>query len=169
VTFLGGLHWPPNLDGVSWFVNNVWPRVSRALPLAVLTLIGRHGRGPKLPAHAHRVEVTGYVSDPQRFLAETAVFIVPIRSGAGMRVKILDAWCWGLPVVSTTTGAEGLRAEHTRNLLIADDAESFATAVVQVFSDRRLAERLVECGRATVEEHYDWQHVYRAWDTVYAA
>jgi glycosyltransferase involved in cell wall biosynthesis len=168
VTFLGGLHWPPNLDGVSWFLEHVWPKVAVALPSAVMTLIGRQGRGRlPLPARARRVEVTGYVSDPHRYLSETAVFVVPLRAGAGMRVKILDAWCWGLPVVSTTIGAEGLQAKPGENLLIADDEEGLARAVISAFGNRRLAQRLAEGGRATVETHYDWRHVYRAWDAVY--
>jgi glycosyltransferase involved in cell wall biosynthesis len=170
ITFLGGLHWPPNAEGVSWFIDHVWPKVAAALPPAVLTLIGKQGRCRlRVPASTRRVEVTGYVTDPRRYLAETAVFIVPLRVGAGMRVKILDAWCWGLPVVSTAIGAEGLKASHGNNLLIADDAEAFTTAVVDAFGNRRLAQRLADAGRATVEMHYDWRNVYRAWDAVYGS
>jgi glycosyltransferase involved in cell wall biosynthesis len=169
VTFLGGLHWPPNAEAVSWFANTIWPRVARALPPAVLTLIGKHGRTPvTVPPNLPRVEIAGYVSDPERLLAETAVFIVPLRAGAGMRVKILDAWCWGLPVVSTAIGAEGLKASHGDNLLIADDADGFSDAVVTAFSNRHLAQRLADGGRSTVEQHYDWQRVYKAWDEIYA-
>ena len=145
VTFLGGMHWPPNREGVSWFLDNVWEQIATAVPSAVLTLIGKQGRRPlSVAAGTHRVEITGYVGDLKRYLAETAVFIVPLRSGAGMRVKILDAWCWGLPVVSTTLGAEGLKATPGENLLTADDAESFANAVVKALRDRRLARRLAD-------------------------
>lgn len=168
ITFLGGMHWPPNMEGVSWFVENVWPRVARAVPSAVLTLVGKNG-SKKLsdPYDAHRVEVTGYVDDPHKYLSETAAFVVPLHSGAGMRVKILDAWCWGMPVVSTTVGAEGLKAQHGENLLIADDADAFAESVVRVCQDSRMAQRLVDNGRSTVEMHYDWKHIYQAWDRVY--
>jgi glycosyltransferase involved in cell wall biosynthesis len=162
------MHWPPNAEGVAWFLENVWPRVARVVPLAVLTLIGKQGsRGLHVPEHAGRVEAPGYVGNLQQYLAETAVFIVPLRSGAGMRVKILDAWCWGLPVVSTTVGAEGLRAGHGENLLMADDEKAFAEAVITVFKDRRIAGRLADNGRSTVETHYDWKTVYTAWDRVY--
>lgn len=168
VTFLGGMHWPPNMEGVSWFVKNVWPRVARAVPSAVLTLIGKQGsKELSYLQDAPRVEVTGYVADPQRYLSETAAFIVPLHSGAGMRVKILDAWCWGLPVVSTTVGAEGLKAMDGENLLIADDAEAFAASVINVIQNQRMATRLADNGRSTVEKHYDWKHVYQAWDQVY--
>jgi glycosyltransferase involved in cell wall biosynthesis len=167
VTFMGGMHWPPNAEGASWFVSKVWPQVARALPSALLTLVGKDGARAVPGAVAPRVEVTGYVGDPTRYLAETAVFVVPLHSGAGMRVKILDAWCWGLPVVSTTVGAEGLTVAAGDNLLLADDAGAFADAVIRVFQDRRTAERLADRGRDTVERHYDWKQVYKAWDQVY--
>jgi hypothetical protein len=168
VTFLGGMHWPPNAEGVAWFVERVWPGVSKAVPSAVLTLIGK-GAPKKLCQQwpGSGIEVTGYVGDLERYLSETAAFIVPLRSGAGMRVKILDAWCWGLPVVSTSVGAEGIRTVHGENLLIADDEHSFADCLVQLMQERALAQRLSENGRAAVEMLYDWRNVYRAWDQIY--
>ena len=84
-----------------------------------------------------------------------------------MRVKIIDAWSWGLPIVSTTIGAEGLAYRDGENLLLADAAETFAGAVVRILSDAELGQRLGAAGRATVEKCYDWRHVYGAWDTVY--
>jgi glycosyltransferase involved in cell wall biosynthesis len=168
ITFLGGLHWPPNGEGIAWFLDKVWPRVADAVPSAVLTVIGKGGeRAVQRPYEARRVEVTGYVEDPRRYLSETAVFIVPLLSGAGMRVKILDAWCWGLPIVSTTIGAEGLRAIHDDNLMLADEDHAFAQAVIHIINDRRTARRLADQGRETVERYYDWRTVYQAWDKVY--
>jgi glycosyltransferase involved in cell wall biosynthesis len=168
VTFLGGMHWPPNAEGVSWFAQQVWPRVARAVPAAVLTLIGK-GAPKRLRRQSlgTRIEVTGYLSDLERYLSETAAFIVPLRSGAGMRVKILDAWSWGLPVVSTTVGAEGISTIDGENLLIADDEETFADSLIRVMQESNLARRLSENGRTTVETLYDWRRVYKAWDQVY--
>ena len=105
--------------------------------------------------------------DLQPYLSETAAFIVPLRSGAGMRVKILDAWNWGLPVVSTSVGADGIRAVHDDNILIADDAESFSSGILRILQDRKLSRRLSENGRSTVESLYDWRKLYPAWDGVY--
>lgn len=168
VTFLGGLHWPPNQEGAAWFLDRVWPRIAAAVPSAVFTVLGRSGASALPQARNHqRVEVTGYVSDPQPYLADTAAFVVPLKSGAGMRVKILDAWCWGVPVVSTTVGAEGLLASDDDNALIADDEASFADAVIRLANDQRLGRRLAESGRATVERHYDWRTVYAGWERVY--
>jgi glycosyltransferase involved in cell wall biosynthesis len=168
ITFVGGMHWPPNAEGVSWFVEKIWPKVTFAVPSAVLTLIGK-GTPKKLGrlGAGSNVELAGYVSDLERHLSETAAFIVPLRSGAGMRVKILDAWSWGLPVISTSLGAEGIKTTAGENLLVADDEESFANSLIQVMRDRNLARRLSENGRTTVETLYDWKNVYKAWDQIY--
>ncbi len=168
VTFVGGMHWPPNAEGIAWFVNKVWPKVTLAAPSAVLTLIGK-GTPKKLSrlGRGSNVEVAGYVPNLEQYLSETAAFIVPLRSGAGMRVKILDAWSWGLPVVSTSLGAEGIKIAAGENLLVADDEESFANSLIQVMRDRNLARRLTENGRTTVETLYNWKTVYKAWDQIY--
>ena len=84
-----------------------------------------------------------------------------------MRVKILDAWCWGLPIVSTTVGAEGIDIAPGENILVADEPRAFADALVRVLQDESLASRIASNGRAMVEARYDWRTVYRAWDQVY--
>jgi glycosyltransferase involved in cell wall biosynthesis len=165
VTFLGGIHWPPNAEAVRWFAERVWPKVAAAVPESVFTVIGkgspgRLGDGP-------RITLTGYVPELSPYLAETAAFVVPLLTGAGMRVKILDAWCWALPVVSTSIGAEGLKGVHGENLLMADEPEAFAESVIRVLTDDREAARLAGGGRATVEASYDWRRVYGAWDQIY--
>ncbi len=146
VTFVGGMHWPPNADGISWFADEVWPRVIRELPDARLTVIGK-----RPPASLERLggscDVVGFAPSLEQYLAETSVFVVPLRSGAGMRVKILDAWCWGVPVVSTTLGAEGLRVRAGENLLLGDTDEALAGAVVEVARNPELADRLIRGGR----------------------
>ena len=176
VTFLGGLHWPPNAEGILWFTRHAWPHVQAAIPEACLTVIGKDPpKEIRNPQSAIRnLHVTGYVDDPTPYLAETAVFIVPLHAGGGMRVKILDAWCWGLPVVTTTIGAEGLRVRDGENACVVAGlpteprtAEAFAQAVVRVLREPELAARLAAGGRRTVEAHYDWRKVYRAWDEVY--
>lgn len=165
VTFLGGLHWPPNAAGIIWFAREVWPQVSAQCPDAVLTVIGKNP--PAELSAVAGIEVTGYVDDPKPYLRETAVFIVPLLAGGGMRVKILDAWCWGLPVVSTTIGAEGIGYTEGRQLILADDPAEYALAVARVLQNRSLADSLLSSGRSLVEQGYDWQTVYRQWDEVY--
>jgi len=85
-----------------------------------------------------------------------------------MRVKILDAWSWGLPVVSTSIGAEGIRIHDGQNLRLADDPASFAAAVIEVVENPQLAENLSVGGRQTLESHYDWRKTYPAWNRIYS-
>jgi glycosyltransferase involved in cell wall biosynthesis len=134
------------------------------VPDAVLTVIGKN---PPASLGGKGVEVTGYVVDLAPYLAETSAFIVPLHAGGGMRVKILDAWSWGLPVVSTTIGAEGIKVDPGEDILVADTAQSFAQAVIQVLKDPILAQHLAQNGRRTVTKEYDWRIVYPAWDKVY--
>ncbi len=166
ITFLGGLHWPPNAAGIAWFIREVWPQVRATCPDAVLTIIGK-SPPDELDGRAPGIEVTGYVDDPTPFLMETAVFIVPLHAGGGMRVKILDAWTWGLPVISTTIGAEGIECRDGEDMIIADTAASFAADVHRVMTDSSLAGRVAEAGRATAESSYDWASIYPAWNAIY--
>ncbi len=164
VTFLGGLHWPPNAQGIVWFAKNVFPKIRARVPDAVLTVIGKN---PPAELTGDGVEVTGYVEDLMPLLAETRVFVVPLHAGGGMRVKIIDAWCWELPIVSTTIGAEGIAVHHEKDILIADTAETFTEAVVQVLQSPELQQSLAENGRRAVEQQYNWRTIYTQWDEVY--
>jgi glycosyltransferase involved in cell wall biosynthesis len=170
VTFLGGLHYPPNSQGVLWFAEHIFPKILAQSPDAVLTIIGK--QPPAELANFNippaNLEVTGYVDDPKPFLAETAAFIVPLLAGGGMRVKILDAWCWGLPIVSTTIGAEGIASTDGQDILIADDPAHFAEQVVCLLRDPGLNATIAAGGRRSAEQLYDWRTVYKAWDAVYA-
>jgi glycosyltransferase involved in cell wall biosynthesis len=168
VTHVGSMYWPPNVEGLAWFRQEVWPRIRSQIPEAQLTLIGKRPPERLLGWDEEAdVDVLGYVEDLQPYLAETAVFIVPLHAAGGMRVKILDAWCWGLPIVSTTIGAEGIAIRYGENILIADTAAGFAQAVVEVLQDGRVQQRLRTEGRRWVEQRYDWRCVYGAWDDVY--
>jgi glycosyltransferase involved in cell wall biosynthesis len=100
-------------------------------------------------------------------LEQAGAFIVPLFSGSGMRVKIVDGWRWGLPVVSTTIGAEGIACQPGENILVADTPLDFAQAVFDVLTQPELAQRLRQAGRRWVEGRYDWRQVYPAWDVIY--
>lgn len=169
VLHLGTMFWPPNVEGVVWFGREVWPRVKAAVPGARLTIAGKNPPGEVLALAADpAVRVTGYVADPGPYLEQAGAFIVPLFAGSGMRVKIVDGWRWGLPVISTTIGAEGIEYREGENILIADEAEGFAAAVVRVLRDGGLNRALRVNGRRWVEERYDWRRIYPAWDEVYS-
>jgi glycosyltransferase involved in cell wall biosynthesis len=170
VLFVGGMHWPPNAEGVAWFAREALPRLLSRQPGTRFVAVGKSppaGLGEGLPAGA--VQAPGYVDETEPYWRQSRVFVVPLLAGGGMRVKILDAWARGMPVVSTTVGAEGLAYTPGEDILIADDGPAFAEAVAQVLADDGLARRLAAGGRRTVEQGYAWRRVYPAWDVVYAA
>ena len=169
VTFLGGLHYPPNAQGICWFAKQVFPKVLERVPDAILTVIGKQPPADLSTAGipAQNLEVTGFVDDPAPLLAETAVFVVPLHAGGGMRVKILDAWTWGLPMVSTTVGAEGIMTKSGNNIVIADTPESFAEATVRMLAKPIWAQEIADAGRHWVETHYNWRTTYQQWGSIY--
>jgi polysaccharide biosynthesis protein PslH len=169
ITALGVMFWPPNAEGVLWFAQDIWPRIRAQQPQLTFTVVGKNPPDYLAQLHGtHGIEVLGFVSEIEPILAETAVFVVPLRAGGGMRVKILDTWSWGLPIVSTAIGAEGIDIRDGENILIADTPDTFSAAVLRATSETNLNQQLRHNGRRWVEEKYDWKTVYRAWDDVYA-
>jgi glycosyltransferase involved in cell wall biosynthesis len=162
VAFLGPTYMFPNRDAVEFFLADAWPIVQQHCPESTFHLIGKNSSEDKVRFESHRgVTCNGHVPDIRPHLAEAAVSIVPIRVGGGTRLKILDAWSMGKAVVSTSVGCEGLEVVDGRNILIRDEPEKFAAAVVQVLRDYDLRERLGNEARKTAEERYAWRVVGR--------
>jgi glycosyltransferase involved in cell wall biosynthesis len=168
VLFLGSMDWEPNVDAVEYFCGDIWPRVRRAVPEARFRIVGRrpHPRVRRLASDS--VEVTGTVPSVLEHLEQTAVFVVPLRVGGGTRLKIFEAMAAGRGVVSTTVGAEGLDVRHGRDLLLADDAETFADHVVTLLGDRHRRRRL-ERAAAELASRYDWPVITRQFESVLEA
>jgi glycosyltransferase involved in cell wall biosynthesis len=163
VVFLGSMDWEANVDGVDYFCREVWPEVLRAVPGARFRIVGRnpHPRVKRLASAS--VEVTGTVPSVIEHLREAAVFVVPLRVGGGTRLKIFEAMAMGKAVVSTSIGAEGLEVEHGRDLLLADDAQSFTDSVITLLRDRELRARFEEAARRLAAQH-DWSVVTRRFE-----
>jgi glycosyltransferase involved in cell wall biosynthesis len=163
------MFYPPNVEGVHWFSREVFPLVRRMLPETLLRIVG--SRPPQRIAQlAHPtsgIVVTGYVADLKPVLRQSGVLIVPVHSGSGMRVKILEAFARGIPVVSTRVGVEGIDASSGEHLLVADEPRDFARAVVELLRDRATASRLAHAARQFVEANYDWRRALSGLDEVY--
>lgn len=171
IVHIGTMYWPPNINGITWFLEDIYPQIKAQIPEVRCTLIG--SRPPESIIQRSQVDrtltVTGYVEDPLPFLEDSSMMIVPIRAGGGMRVKILNALSQGIPMVSTTVGCEGIRVTHERDILVADDAKSFAQACVRLLTDYELNQRLTKAGRLTAEQFYDYRQACRPLDDIYAA
>lgn len=166
ILFIGGMHWPPNAEGVTWFIKEVLPQLNKDHPQTSFVAIGK--QPPKVSkASQANVFTPGYIGNLDSQWESARVFVVPLRAAGGMRVKILDAWAKGIPVVSTTIGAEGITYHSPRDILIADTAKDFADALHQIFTDNNLAQSLSYNGRRTLEDCYDWRKIYPAWESLY--
>jgi glycosyltransferase involved in cell wall biosynthesis len=165
LAFVGHFGHPPNVDAVTFLVDQVLPRVNRPVRLRIL------GRGvtPDVAALARPgvVEITGAVDDVRPHLAAARIVVAPVRFGTGMRGKVLEALAMARPVVTTRLGAEGLGAVSGQHLLLADGADDFAQAVLRLLDDGALAARLGSEGRRLVERHFDWDAVAIAHEEIY--
>jgi len=169
ILHLGTMFWPPNVAGVLWFAREALPLIHRELPEVRFVVVGKNPPAEVRALTADsRVEVIGYVADPEPYLAAADAFVVPLHAAAGMRVKIVDGWLWGLPIVATPIGAEGIEVRDGENILIAGDAAAFAAAVLRLLNDPPLNDRLRAAGRAWVEAKYAWQVAYQQVDDVYS-
>ena len=156
VLFIGDLSWPPNADGVRWLLSSVWPRVRSRRPGARLAIVGRSAPADLLRESGPDVVFAGEGGDARAYWLDAAVAAVPLLSGGGTRLKILEAAATGVPVVSTRVGAEGLDFPDESEILRRDDSESFADAVVSLLADRVAAGRQAAAARARVEAQYGW-------------
>lgn len=163
LVFTGAMDWYPNEDGIVHFLDSVLPAIRREVPGASLTVVGRNPTARLVEAGARAgVRVTGTVDDVRPFVAEGAVYVVPLRVGGGTRLKIFEALAMGKAVVSTSIGAEGLPLEPGTHYIQADDPADFARAVVELLGQPERRRRLGAAGRALVEKRYSWAEVARA-------
>ncbi len=153
---MGGLNWFPNRDALDHLANDVLPFLRDRKATSTVTWVGHASPSERTSFAARGVQLTGYVDDVRPYVHDAACFIVPMRVGGGTRLKILDAWAMGKAVVSTSVGCEGLDAVDGYNILIRNDAESFAVAVKTVLGDADLRARLGTNARRTVESTYAW-------------
>jgi polysaccharide biosynthesis protein PslH len=162
VVFFGHLSYAPNVDGVTYFVQKIWPRVAEAHPEARLKIVGGMAPRSLQLLAAPRIELSGFVPDLRPHLAAAAAVVVPLRLGGGTRLKIVEAMAMGKAIVSTALGAEGIEAVPGRDLLIEDQPEAFADAVNRLLGDPELAARIGQSARRLAVERYSWAGAARA-------
>ena len=157
--FVGSMDYHANVDAVIWFARSVWPAISRRFPALEFQIVGR-SPGREIRALASgKIRVTGTVEDVRPFYAKALAVVVPMRVGAGTRLKILEAMAMGVPVISTTLGAEGIAVEHGKNILLADSEEQMIDALERVTNDCSFRRSLTQAARELVSRRYDWTSI----------
>jgi glycosyltransferase involved in cell wall biosynthesis len=155
--FSGTMGHPPNEEAMIFFCHHIFPKVLHRFPNAKLTIVGR-APSPSIEkwGKQHNIQVTGFVPDTRPYFEKAEVFIVPLLSGSGTRLKILEAMAMGKAIVSTSIGAEGIEYTHEKNIVIANDAEQFAESILTLFQNRDYRKKLEESAKLLVAEKYSW-------------
>jgi glycosyltransferase involved in cell wall biosynthesis len=165
LVFSGNMEYHPNVQAVAFFRAQVWPLLRERWPLLVWRLVGKNPQAVRrFTAGDPRIEVVGAVPDAIGELARSRVAIVPLLTGSGTRLKILEAWAAVLPVVSTGVGAEGLPVRDGETALLADTAADFAAAVTRLLACRELRQQLGQSGRMLLEKEFTWGTAWKKLD-----
>jgi len=157
--FIGGFRHPPNEDAVLFFVNDIFPRVTKSLPEARFIIVGSHVPPSIERLSSDRVVVRGFVPNVEPVFDSCRLTVAPLRYGAGVKGKVTQSLAWGVPAVATPVAAEGLGLVDGQHLLVASDPETFARRIVQVYGDEALWTRLSHGGRTHIDEHLGYESV----------
>jgi len=155
IAFIGSLDWLPNLEGLHWFLNQVFPLVLNVLPNVKFYIAGRNLKDAEQFKQHNSTQIVGEVDDAKAFIAAHSVFVVPLLSGSGMRIKIIEAMALKRAVVSTSLGAAGINYTKQKNIDIADEAMEFATAIIKLLQNKKAITAMGENAHKLVVEQYN--------------
>ncbi len=151
---LGAMDWGPNLEGILWFLDEVWPLIQKNFPQLKLYLAGRNMSADLFLKEHKNVVLVGEVDNAISFIRSKAIMIVPLLSGGGIRVKIIEGMALGKPIISTTLGAEGIHCINNKNILIADKPQQWVDAIAQLMNENTRNE-IATAARNHVSQHFD--------------
>ena len=155
MSFIGSLDWMPNIEGLQWFLQKVWPEAHKQWPSVRLHIAGRNTPDWLKSRPELGITVHGEVPDAADFINEHPLMVVPLLSGSGMRAKILEGMALGKVVITTRLGLEGIDAEPGKDVLVADNLDEFREALAMVLRDPQQLTRMGERARSLVSTHYD--------------
>lgn len=164
---LGSMNWMPNEEGIRWFVDEVWPLVHRRFPKTTLYLAGRMMPDWLKKLEKPGIEVVGEVDDARAFIHSKAVMVVPLLSGSGIRIKIIEGMALGKAIISTTIGAEGIRYTNDLDILIADTPEAYVAAMEKCFSGPGFCRELGNQARKLILEQHSLEVVVKKLESFY--
>ncbi len=154
--FIGALDWLPNQEGLTWFLDKVFHRLIAEMPELEFHIAGRNAPARFVKRlHHNRIIYHGEVDDAREFIQSYRIMVAPLLTGSGIRIKILEGMAMGRPVVTTSVGIEGIHAENKRDLLVADDPESFKDHLIRLVSEEEEATRLVTSARQLIQQNFD--------------
>ena len=152
---IGTMNWYPNEEGIRWMIDEVWPVVTKKLPGIEMHLAGRYMPEWLQKLSVPRITVDGEVSDVWEYMQQFSIMVVPLFSGSGIRIKIVEAMAAGKAIITTAIGAEGINYENGQHLLIAKDPKSFVDAIVRLYNDKALRDSLGKNARILIAKEHD--------------
>ncbi|MEM9990281.1 MAG: glycosyltransferase family 4 protein [Bacteroidota bacterium] len=155
ISFIGALDWMPNQDGLKWFLNAVWPKLHEAHPTLKLHIAGRHTPKDILHLAMSNVTIHGEVPDAKEFINAHSIMIVPLLSGSGIRVKILEGMALGKVVITTSVGMEGIDAQNDKEVLVADSATAFVDSISTCVNHQQRLEKIGRQARHLIVSEFD--------------
>lgn len=161
--YVGSLNWEANIDGLLWFLKQVWPGLKQNRPHLKLTIVGKNP-SQRLLTTAEPwpdIQFVGYVEDLEDYFTNSRVFIAPLLYGAGMKVKVINAMCRGIPIVTTSIGAEGLAVDNLKHLAIVDDPQVMINTIERLLADKTLWDQLSLHSRELIIEKYTWNQLFQ--------
>jgi len=159
--FIGALDWLPNQEGLLWFVRNLWQDIHVRFPELYLEIAGRnapHWLIRKLEEYPN-IKFYGEIDDAYQFISKRAVMLVPLFSGSGMRIKIIEGMALGKSIVTTTIGTEGIPTQHNKNILVADSAEKFKNEVIRLLTNKDLFDDIGIQASDFIQKEYNIQKI----------
>ncbi len=165
---IGTLDWFPNQEGVVWFLDHVWPEIKKQHPALPFSIAGRNAPS-WLEDHLKKQDVSylGEIEDAKKFIQETAIMVVPLFSGSGMRVKIIEGMALGKTIVTTAIGAEGIPVKHMENIVVEDTPEGFIKRIDQLIKDPGLFEAIGKNASQFIHEHFDNEKICQSLSDFY--
>jgi glycosyltransferase involved in cell wall biosynthesis len=156
LVFTGMMGYVPNYEGMLYFLDDILPLIKNRIPDVKVYIVGKQPPEILRDRSSENVIVTGFVEDVRPYVWRSGVYIVPLTMGGGTRLKVLEALAMKKPVVTTSIGSEGINVRHEEEVLIADDPESFAEAVIRLIKDKALRRSLTQRGYELMKEEYTW-------------
>jgi len=168
MVFTGAMGYLPNQDGIMFFLDEIYPLIKNEIPEAKIYVVG--SRPPeRLQKYAtDDVIITGFVDDVRPYIDRSSVYVVPLNMGSGTRLKVLEAMSMEIPIVSTSIGCEGIEIKDGENILVRNEPQEFANAVIELMRNKKLSNDLVKEGYELVKTKYDWSVVCKGIDRAFS-
>lgn len=163
IMFIGTLSWEPNVNGLLWFFDEVWPLLKKLKPTVTVYVIGMNAdsRLLKKSDHDKNIVFTGFIEDAEEYYIKSRVSFIPLKFGSGMKVKVLESMYRGMPMVLTSIGAEGIALRSGEDAFIADEPQVFAEKVNQLLEDEIVWKKFRNNSRNIAEEKYTWSSLFK--------